>query len=389
MSSDPSQHRSQSLTPPPPNQEGASIVPLLKRRIAVLEQDVATAQGQRSKKKQTTVTLGRGIRRLAALFETLDELVAEADRRADDESMDSIDPSDEDAKLDAERLYKGYNIMLHLVPSLRSLLDDLDAEVEDLDKLVSQIQKGANDARSDDLRRVKEELGNWLNSDFSPPVPFSVRSRADRGLQNDITGRLLCPIEYNWEDDDIRAKIRDGSISIADDLFLVCLYPKGRGVPEDIEKGFLRSRLLVKTYCAIFTSPTSSEEFEDVETEDGPSRRKIKKTIKKATKSNVAAILHMSGNVTPRSIAYAAVMLVFNLTDATQWTETYNGFNFRTLWNFIVDYFEETPDDASANRVKALLKWWNKQVFPQHVSVSADSRKARKKLALQRALGRV
>ncbi|KAF9044321.1 hypothetical protein BJ165DRAFT_1528874 [Panaeolus papilionaceus] len=389
MSSDGSQHRSQSLTPPPPNQEGASIVPLLKRRIAVLEQDVATAQGQRPKKKQSTVTLGRGIRRLAALFENLDELVAEADRRADDEGMDSIDSCDKDAKLDAERLYRGYNIMLHLVPSLRSLLGDPDAEVEDLDKLISQIQKGANDARSDDLRRVKEELGNWLNSDFSPPVPFSVRTRADRGLHNDITGRLLCPIEYNWEDDEIRAKIRDGNISIADDLFLVCLYPKGRGVPEDVEKGFLRSRLLVKTYCAIFTSPTSSEEFEDVETEDGPSRKKVKKSVKKATKSNVAAILHMSGSVTPRSIAYAAVMLVFNLTDATQWTETYNGFNFRTLWNFIVDYFEETPDEASTNRVKALLKWWNKQVFPQHASVSADSRKARKKLALQRALGRV
>jgi hypothetical protein len=32
---------------------------------------------------------------------------------------------------------------------------------------------------------------------------------------------------------------------------------------------------------------------------------------------------------------------VFNLTDATQWVETYSGFSFVGFYNFIVDYFEE------------------------------------------------
>ncbi|KAF9043142.1 hypothetical protein BJ165DRAFT_1405518 [Panaeolus papilionaceus] len=337
---------SQSLTPPPSNQE--ALVGRLKRRVAALEQDVQTARGQRPKKKTSTVAMGRGIRRL-------------------------------------DRLYRGYNILLHLTPTLRSLLDDGNADVEDLDKLVSQLQKGANDARSDDLRRIKEELGCWLNAEYSPSVAFSTKSRANRGLHNDITGRLLCPIEYDWQDEETRVKIRDGNINISDDLFLVCLYPLGKGVAEDVEKGFLRSRLLVQTYCAIFTSPTSSEEFEDGESEDGPVRKKVKAKFKKATKTNVATILHMSGNVTPRSIAYAAVMLVFNLTDATQWMETYNGFNFRVFWNFIVDYFEDTPDERASKKAAALLKWWNKQVFPQHTSASADSRKARRKLAAQRS----
>lgn len=65
-----------------------------------------------------------------------------------------------------------------------------------------QLQKGANDARSDDVRRIKEELANWINQTFSPTTPLSLKQRDDRGLQNNITGRLLCPIEHSWDDDE-------------------------------------------------------------------------------------------------------------------------------------------------------------------------------------------
>jgi hypothetical protein len=154
----------------------------------------------------------------------------------------------------------------------------------------------------------------------------------------------------------IRADIRGGAIDISDNYFITCLYPKDSGDPGDVEKHYLRGMLLVKacgychgsfyfpsltllqTYCAIFTSPSSSEAFEE-EMEDGPCRKKQKNTThKKATKSNVATLLRMEGKVTPRTIAYAAVLvsstntlvfpvspkqlqLVFNLMSATQWTE--------------------------------------------------------------------
>jgi hypothetical protein len=65
-----------------------------------------------------------------------------------------------------------------------------------------QLQKGANDARSDDVRRIKEELANWINQTFSPTTPLGLKQRDDRGLQNDVTGRLLCPIEHSWDDDE-------------------------------------------------------------------------------------------------------------------------------------------------------------------------------------------
>ena len=65
-----------------------------------------------------------------------------------------------------------------------------------------QLQKGANDACSDDVRRIKEEVANWINQTFSPTTPLSLKQHDDRGLQNDITGRLLCPIEHSWDDDE-------------------------------------------------------------------------------------------------------------------------------------------------------------------------------------------
>jgi hypothetical protein len=37
-----------------------------------------------------------------------------------------------------------------------------------------------------------------LGAPLSAPLPPT--SKLDRGFEHDDTGRLLCPIEYNWED---------------------------------------------------------------------------------------------------------------------------------------------------------------------------------------------
>jgi hypothetical protein len=137
-----------------------------------------------------------------------------------------------------------------------------------------QLQKGANDARSDDVRRIKEEVANWINQTFSPTTPLCLKQRDGRGFQNDITGRLLCPIEHSWDDDEyvipidaccvdklfgsVRRKIRNAELDISEDYFLACLYPRGLGNPDDVERGFLRSGLLIKV-CkfSIYYLPTS------------------------------------------------------------------------------------------------------------------------------------
>ena len=44
----------------------------------------------------------------------------------------------------------------------------------------------------------------------------------------------------------IRSSIQAGVLTISDDFFLMCFYPNGRGDPDNVEKNFLRSGLLVK-----------------------------------------------------------------------------------------------------------------------------------------------
>jgi len=75
--------------------------------------------------------------------------------------------------------------------------------------------------------------------------------------------------------------------------------------------------------------------------------------------------------VTPWSIAYAAVQvrcsehtqiepiltfrqLHFALQNSNLWREVYDGFNYKDLYWFIVDYL-----GAGSASVKELLDWWN------------------------------
>ena len=71
-----------------------------------------------------------------------------------------------------------------------------------------------------------------------------------------------------------------------------------------------------QTFCTLFTSPSSSEAFNEEESEEGPSRKKqTTASQKKATKTNVATLLHMDGRVTPRSVAYAATLVCSFISD--------------------------------------------------------------------------
>jgi hypothetical protein len=117
-------------------------------------------------------------------------------------------------------------------------------------------------------------------------------------------------------------------------------YANYKADPEHLERGFLKSALLVKVrdlncnyfvftftfflarllkvYKSIFTSPSSAADVADdygSERENEPPLKatKLSQSRKKATKRNVASKLHMNDKVTPRSIAYATVLVLFDL----------------------------------------------------------------------------
>jgi len=64
------------------------------------------------------------------------------------------------------------------------------------------LQTGANDARSDDTSRLKVVVAEWLNSrsDSNSNPRLSAKRKDERGINHDITGYLLCPIDYDWDD---------------------------------------------------------------------------------------------------------------------------------------------------------------------------------------------
>ncbi|KAJ3724916.1 hypothetical protein C8R42DRAFT_555472, partial [Lentinula raphanica] len=129
-------------------------------------------------------------------------------------------------------------------------------------------------------------------------------SRTDRGLQNDMTGGLLCPGEINWNDDTTRAAVQrmDPEYDFAGSAHSMCFYKDEKFNPEDPDEGFLQSHWLLQVYRVIFTSPSSAKgHSEDAENVPPPRKKKTN-----SHRAHVADIIHLT-EVTPRSIAYAAV----------------------------------------------------------------------------------
>jgi len=161
-----------------------------------------------------------------------------------------------------------------------------------------------------------------------------------------------------------------GTYDMESNYFLRCLYAEEKGDPEYPEEGYLKGPLLLRAYRHIFTSPSSASD-ENMGTTKITSRRR-----------DVATTLRLNGRVTPRSIAYAATQLVFSLNSSQEWRHEHAGLYYPSLYNFIVDFFEDadSDDETTIASVKDLLQWWNCRIFPAAVSNAsgAVSRRAMK-----------
>jgi len=75
-----------------------------------------------------------------------------------------------------------------------------------------KLQSGANDACSNDTSRLTAAITEQLNAckQRNPPEQMtwtvtwpwwiSSREKGECGISNNITGGLLCPIDYDWDD---------------------------------------------------------------------------------------------------------------------------------------------------------------------------------------------
>jgi hypothetical protein len=64
-----------------------------------------------------------------------------------------------------------------------------------------QLNESSDGARGDDCAGLKRSVAEWLMECTPAPNPvIHKQDKTGRGFYNDVTGRLLCPVDYDWSD---------------------------------------------------------------------------------------------------------------------------------------------------------------------------------------------
>ncbi|KAG1843760.1 hypothetical protein F4604DRAFT_1596593, partial [Suillus subluteus] len=229
---------------------------------------------------------------------------------------------------------------------------------------------GADAARADDTMSLKFIVAVWLMQMVPTPNPsIQCRDKYGHRFYHDVTGRLLCPVDYNWNDATVREVIRSyhPDYRVMSYSWPSFLYKDGQYNATNPTKGFLKGELLVKAVKHIFTSPSSAEEDPETLQPDAstetpsqvhlPKRRRT--TGERRTQCDVAGLLQMK-SVQPRALAYAAVQLHFALSSAGAWRIIDDNFDHNEFYHNIVDYLELPSSLDAAKDVENLLLWWNR-----------------------------
>ncbi|KAG1877277.1 hypothetical protein F4604DRAFT_2005326 [Suillus subluteus] len=319
----------------------ASLQAQQKQQIAQLEEKlVALESGRAGKEKQTNyfVAQGRAIRRIVTLFETIEDLITENDRRHEVED-------DAESTLDEDRLQVGYIALMNALPWLPTKAAEMD--YNEYSHMLKLLQQGADSAQGDDTSKLKSLVAEWINREFKPNPLVDTDDKHTRGFTNDACGKLLCPAKFDWNDPLVRAGIRDHSDGhiVSDLSFPAFLYDKYTANPNDLEDGLFKSKLLLQAYKAVFTSPSSAKDVE----RDGDgidviqnNKRAKKSAFEIRVKKHVAQIIKMR-KVTPCSIAYITCQVRFALSSVTSWRSIDGDFDYEQFWRIVVDFFEKAP----------------------------------------------
>ncbi|KAG2739898.1 hypothetical protein P692DRAFT_20754663 [Suillus brevipes Sb2] len=334
-----------------------------KRRIAALEEELETLRNERgSKQRKTTyyVAQGRAIRRMVTLYATLEDLIGENDRR-----YESMSLTDEPTTLEQDILQAGYLELARTLPWVHTKLGTLDHE--ECEDMLKKLKKGADAARGDDTSSLKDLVAGWVNQEFRPTPLIRPDDKHSRGFANDVCGKLLCPAEWDWDQTCVKAGIRDRTTEfiVSENSWPLFMYEDYKVNADNLEEGFLKSKLLVLAFKAIFTSPSSAKEVDG----DGDgadilenNRRARRKSEQGKVKTCVASIINMR-KVTPRAIAYIACQVRFALSGISSWRTVDGDFDYEAFWTNIVAFFEVVPGPVTRRRVDKLLEWWTRKIF--------------------------
>ncbi|OSX62624.1 hypothetical protein POSPLADRAFT_1141729 [Postia placenta MAD-698-R-SB12] len=144
-----------------------------------------------------------------------------------------------------------------------------------------------------------------------------------RGFNNDATACLLIPVEWSWDDEETRTGIKDGNprFYIGPHHLPAFLFVHFKSNPDDREEGIFRSSILI--------------------------------SVGLPELSKMLTILNLD----------AQKVLHFTLSDFDSWSNDLDGFDYRTFYNSIVDWFEAAPGPLSAQRNTELLQWLDESYY--------------------------
>ncbi|KAG1897248.1 uncharacterized protein F5891DRAFT_957482 [Suillus fuscotomentosus] len=335
-----------------------------RRRIADLEEKLQVLKSGHAVKQRETnyfMSQGRAIRRMVTLYDSVEDLINENDRRCD------IEGDDDDVTFDQNRLQTGYIVLNNVLPWFHRKASNMEYE-----DYTHMLKKGADGARGDDTSKLKPLVPDWVNREWKPDPPVDPEDKHCCGFTNDACGRLLCPTELDWNNPIVRAGIRDridGHI-VTEMSWPAFLYAGYTADPNNLEEGLFKSKLLVQAFKAIFTSPSSAKEVAG----DGDgtniienNRRAKKDVLGKKVKTH----------------------LRFALSSITSWRSVDGDFDYIQFWCNIVDFFERPPGRTAQRNVDRLLTWWTRKVFGtsrrEELSDAAKAHMSVNALAMQRA----
>ncbi|KAG2746088.1 hypothetical protein P692DRAFT_201691761, partial [Suillus brevipes Sb2] len=312
-----------------------------KRRIAALEDELETIRQDRgSKQRKTTfyVAQGRAIRRLVVLYHSLEDLIAENDRRYEFHA-----PVEATAEyvFKQNRFQRGYIELARVLPWVHGKLGELDHEDSE-----DMLKKAPDAARGDDTSSLKELIATWVNQEFRPSPLIKPNDKHSRGFISDTCGKLLCPAEWDWDKSSVKAGIRDRTSEyiVSENSWPLFVYENYRYNADDLEEGFLKSRLLVLAFKAIFTSPSSAREADG----DGDGADILENNRRARRKSEQTKV---------------KTCVRFALSSVSSWRTVDGDFDYEVFWNNVVDFFEDTPGPVTKRKVEKLLEWWTRKIF--------------------------
>ncbi|KZP11823.1 hypothetical protein FIBSPDRAFT_898713 [Athelia psychrophila] len=210
---------------------------------------------------------------------------------------------------------------------------------DEVDRVAELIRKGSSGARGDDTKALKGAVVEWLvpaGQVLSPPIARNIK--LTRGFHHERTGQLLCPMEYDWDDEKIKADLRSGELAVSGMQWPNFLYAEGTTRDDDAWLGLFRGELLVTAYRFIFTSPSSIDKDP------------------KATRSGNARIHNMSV-VTIPSIAYVATQLRFALCSASVFSRTDTVTDTERFYHVCLTILSDVEERKEVNE---LVEWWNR-----------------------------